>query len=85
MSLSYNRPEASTMRCSEKAPRSRLLLPADPPRMQVPTIDTFGCARFHPFGNGKPQKRAGPATRERRKPWRRQAPNRRLVSLVVGP
>src|ERR1035438_9834776 len=25
------------------------------------TIDTFGCARFHPFGNGKPQKRAGPA------------------------
>ena len=42
--------------------------------MSVPTIDTFGCARFHPFGNGKPQKRAGPATRERRKPWRRQAP-----------
>ena len=39
-----------------------------------PTTDTFGCARFHPFGNGKPQKRAGPATRERRKPWRRQAP-----------
>src|ERR1039457_1961798 len=38
------------------------------------TIDTFGCGRFHPFGNGKPQKRAGPATRERRKPWRRQAP-----------
>ena len=26
---------------------------------EVPTIDTFGCARFHPFGNGKPQKRAG--------------------------
>ena len=42
--------------------------------MSVPTIDTFGCARFHPFGNGTPQKRAGPATRERRKPWRRQAP-----------
>ena len=42
--------------------------------MSVPTIDTFGCARFHPFGNEKPQKRAGPATRERRKPWRRQAP-----------
>jgi hypothetical protein len=41
---------------------------------QVPTIDTFGCARFHLFGNGEPQKRAGPATRERRKPWRRQAP-----------
>src|ERR1035437_3699626 len=41
---------------------------------QVPTIDTFGCARFHPFGNGKPQKRADPATRERRKSWRRQAP-----------
>ena len=40
----------------------------------VPPIDTFGCARFHPFGNGKPQKRAGPAARERRKPWRRQAP-----------
>lgn len=36
MSLSYNRPEASTMRCSEQTPRSRLLLPADPPRMQVP-------------------------------------------------
>src|ERR1035437_6858613 len=45
-----------------------------PDRASVPTIDTFGCARFHPFGNGKPQKRAGPATRERRKPWRRQAP-----------
>src|ERR1039458_6805055 len=44
------------------------------PSKSVPTIDTFGCARFHPFGNGKPQKRAGPATRERRKPWRRQAP-----------
>jgi hypothetical protein len=43
-------------------------------QVSVPTIDTFGCARFHPFGNGKPQKRAGPATRERRKPWRRQAP-----------
>jgi hypothetical protein len=42
--------------------------------VSVPTIDTFGCARFHPFGNGKPQKRAGAATRERRKPWRRQAP-----------
>src|ERR1017187_8465650 len=54
-------------------------------QVSVPTIDTFGCARFHPFGNGKPQKRVGPATRERRKPWRRQAPNRRLVSLVVGP
>jgi hypothetical protein len=27
----------------------------------VHTIDTFGCARFHPFGNGKPQKRAGPS------------------------
>jgi hypothetical protein len=39
-----------------------------------PTIDTFGCAKFHPFGNGKPQKRAGPATRKRRKPRRRQAP-----------
>jgi hypothetical protein len=38
-----------------------------------PTIATFGCARFHPFDNGKPQKRAGHATRERRKPWRRQA------------
>jgi REP element-mobilizing transposase RayT len=43
-------------------------------QVSVPTIDTFGCARFHSFGNGKPQKRAGPATRERRKPWRRQAP-----------
>jgi hypothetical protein len=43
-------------------------------QVSVPTIDTFGCARFHPFGNGKPQERAGPATRERRKPWRRQAP-----------
>src|SRR5450756_474325 len=42
--------------------------------LSVPTIDTFGCGRFHPFGNGKPQKRASPATRERRKPWRRQAP-----------
>jgi hypothetical protein len=42
--------------------------------VSVPTIDTFGWARFHPFGNGKPQERAGPATRERRKPWRRQAP-----------
>src|SRR5664279_2055919 len=41
--------------------------------VSVPTIDTFGCARFHPFGNGKPQKRAGPTTRERPKPWRRQA------------
>src|ERR1039457_6150079 len=50
---------------------SLLLLPIA--RASV-TIDTFGCARFHPFGNGKPQKRAGPATRERRKPWRRQAP-----------
>src|ERR1035441_9072863 len=43
-------------------------------QLSVPTIDTFGCARFHPFGNGKPQKRAGPATRseERRvgKEWR---------------
>ena len=43
-------------------------------QVSVPTIDTFGCARFHPFGNGKPHKRAGPATRERRKPRRRQAP-----------
>jgi hypothetical protein len=43
-------------------------------QVSVPTIDTFGCARFHPFGNGKPQERAGAATRERRKPWRRQAP-----------
>ena len=41
---------------------------------QVPTIDTFGCSRFHPFGNGKPQKRTGPATRKRRKLWRCQAP-----------
>src|ERR1035441_10016398 len=39
---------------------SLLLLPIA--RASV-TIDTFGCARFHPFGNGKPQKRAGPATR----------------------
>src|ERR1039457_4392659 len=45
-----------------------------PQQVSVPTIDTFGCARFPPFGNGKPQKRADPATRERRKPWRRQAP-----------
>src|SRR5665811_1836448 len=44
------------------------------PVKESPTIDTFGCARFHPFGNGKPQERGGPATRERRKPWRRQAP-----------
>ena len=44
-------------------------------QVSVPTIDTFGCARWHPFGNGKPQKRAGPATRERRKPWGRQAPS----------
>ena len=29
-------------------------------QVSVPTIDTFGCARFHPFGNGKPQKRVGP-------------------------
>jgi hypothetical protein len=43
-------------------------------QVSVPTIDTFGCARFQLFGNGEPQKRAGPATRERRKPWRRQAP-----------
>jgi len=42
--------------------------------VSLPTIDTFGYARFHPFGNGKPHKRADPATRERRKPWRRQAP-----------
>jgi hypothetical protein len=47
--------------------------PAPNKQMSVPTIDTFGCARVHPFGNGKPQKRAGPATRERRKPWRRQS------------
>jgi len=33
--------------------------------VSVSTIDTFGCARSHPFGNGKPQKRAGPPTRER--------------------
>src|SRR5664279_6605075 len=60
--------------------------------VSVPTIDTFGCARFHPFGNGKPQKRAGPATRERRKPWRRRAPtfpesviHRELVFQVQSP
>jgi hypothetical protein len=43
-------------------------------RKQVPTTDTLGYARFHPFGNGKPQKRAGHAPRERRKPGGRQAP-----------
>src|ERR1035437_9610696 len=52
---------------------SRLYYFSDPVKGS-PTIETFGCARLHPFGNGKPQKRAGPATRERRKPWRRQAP-----------
>jgi hypothetical protein len=29
-------------------------------QVSVPTIDTLGCARLHPFGNGKPQKRADP-------------------------
>src|ERR1035437_7477637 len=35
--------------------------------LQVVTIDTIGGARFYPFGNGRPPKRLGPATRERRK------------------
>src|ERR1035437_7159300 len=47
-------------------PRPPRCPPAGVRPVSVPTIDTVGCASVHPFGNGKPQKRAGPATRERR-------------------
>ena len=42
--------------------------------VSVLTNDTLGRARFCPFGNRRPQERLGPATRERRKPWKRRQP-----------